>query len=223
MIAEDEYIPIAESAVRDARSQIKEYALKDIRLLRSLDPITVSSDAPVIVRRMADAARRARVGPLAAVAGAIAQYAVEAMIESGASHVIFDNGGDIAMYLEHPVTVGIYAGERGFAGLGMRITTIGEIVGVCTSSATVGMSLSLGIADASIVIGRDVALADAVATALGNAVVDNSSQCIEDAMRQNMIEGVDGMIVIVGDRIGLCGELPQIVPADVRLELITKE
>ncbi len=222
VIADDEYISIAESAVRTARSQIKEYALKDIRFIRSLDPIDVSSDAPDIVQRMADAARRAHVGPLASVAGAIAQYAVEAMVEAGASHVIFDNGGDIAMSLGHPVTVGVYAGENGLTGLGLRFTTTGELLGVCTSSATVGLSLSFGITDASVVLSRDVALADAAATALGNAVVNDSPQCIEDAMRQTMVEGVDGMLVIVRDRIGLCGRLPQLVRANVREDLITR-
>jgi hypothetical protein len=159
---------------------------------------------------------------MAAVAGAIAEYTVKAMIRSGASHVIFDNGGDIAMYLSHPVVVGVYAGQSTIKNLGFRFMPEGRIIGVCTSSATVGHSLSLGRADAAIVVSTDVILADAAATALGNAVKKSASRDIKISLEGVMIDGITGMMTIIGDSFGLCGQFPEICQAAVDFDLVSR-
>jgi len=159
---------------------------------------------------------------MASVAGAIAECALKRMIESGATHAIVENGGDIAMFISFPVTVGIYASEKGIRNLGLKFRPQGRIMGICTSSATVGPSLSFGKADAATVISGDVALADAAATALGNSIISKERGSIEKAMNSLMVEGIQGMIAIIEDTIGLCGDLPEIVKVHIDHDLITK-
>lgn len=222
VIAEERFIPMAEEEVFLQRQNLEEYIHKHPEFLTSLKPCESVHDAPPIVQDMADRASKVSVGPMAAVAGAIAEYVVKALIRKGASHVIFDNGGDIAMCIDRPVVVGIYAGRSTFKSLGLRFMPEGRIIGICTSSATVGHSLSLGRADAAIVISPDVILADAAATALGNAITRCASDHIEKALDRVMADGITGMMTIMGESFGLCGELPTICRADVDFDLISR-
>ncbi len=222
VIAEDKYIPAAREEVMCRRKELEDYIVKNPAFSTSLKPCEVSADAPEIVQKMASASAKAGIGPMAAVAGSIAEYAVRAMIGKGASHVIFDNGGDIAMFLSSPVIVGIYAGKSGIKGLGFRFEPRDEIIGICTSSATVGYSLSLGRADAAVVVSSDVILADVVATALGNAVKNNKSKQIEESLNTSMIDGIEGMMAVIGDSVGMCGSLPELCRADVDYNLISR-
>ncbi|MHA2005401.1 MAG: UPF0280 family protein [Candidatus Thorarchaeota archaeon] len=200
VVTDEAFFEIAETAVKEARKDIIEYIRLDPHFQFSMDPIGVPGHAPEIVKRMAAAGQRVGVGPMAAVAGAIAQCAVEAMVDRGATHVLFDNGGDIALYLDRPAVVGIYSGENGVDNLGIRYAATGELLGVCTSSATIGHSLSLGRTDAS---EEDK---DQVSKALSNAMIDE----------------IDGAMVIIGDIIGAAGELPPIVRASVDYNLIAR-
>jgi ApbE superfamily uncharacterized protein (UPF0280 family) len=136
--------------------------------------------------------------------------------------VIFDNGGDIAMCIDRPVVVGIYAGRSAVKNLGFRFVKEGRIIGICTSSAFVGHSLSLGRADAAVVISPDVILADAAATALGNALKSSDSRDIQASLDRVMIDGITGMMAVMGGSFGLCGELPDICLADVDYNLISR-
>ncbi len=222
VIADEEFIPAGTADVHAQRAALRAYIREDPLFGVSMEPLTVPSSAPSIVREMAEAGRRAGVGPMAAVAGAIAESAVRAMVNAGAGHVIFDNGGDIALYLEEPVTVGIYAGPSGASDFALVISAVDEIVGVCTSSATVGHSISLGTADAAVVISGNVALADAAATALGNAVEAVSIQGVEAGLESLRVDGVDALIVIAGDVIGMRGELPEIIRARIPDDRITR-
>jgi len=171
---------------------------------------------------MANASEKAGVGPMAAVAGAIAQYATEYAVCAGAEHVVFENGGDIAMYLERPIVVGIYTGSRDSCGFAFRINQTGTMLGLCTSSATVGHSLSYGMTDASIVYSKDCALADASATALGNAITKDNQSIIETSLNGVMVPDVLGAMVIIKETIGTRGHLPEIVRARIEYSLISK-
>lgn len=211
IIADERFIPIAEAEIIRQRSAIENYIREDPRFRTTLEPYPVRKDAPRIVRCMAEAGGKAGVGPMAAVAGAIAEFALKAMMEAGATHAIVDNGGDMAMTISQPVTMGIFTGDSKIKNLGLKFKPRPGIIGVCTSSGTVGHSLSFGQADAAIVISRDVCLADAMATALGNAIKDKNSARIEKAMNACFIEGIEGMMVIIDDIIGVCGNLPEIL------------
>lgn len=222
IIIEPQYLPITEEAVREVRREIMAYIDRDPIFKISHMPMAVHENAPDVVQHMAEMAQKAGVGPMAAVAGAIAQYVTEELIDVGADHVVFDNGGDIAMYLAQPAVVGLYTGLRGLNRLGFRVTQLDTVLGLCTSSGTVGHSFSYGNTDASMVFSDDVALADASATALGNMVTREDSGVVEDSLRTIMNYGIRGAMVVIGDVIGTCGELPELVLAHVDHELISR-
>jgi ApbE superfamily uncharacterized protein (UPF0280 family) len=221
LLSEERFIPQAEAAVRRVRGEIEAYIRCDPKFRTTLEPHRVRSDAPPVVRRMAEAAIKVKVGPMAAVAGAVAEHTVRSLRQAGARHVVFDNGGDIAFLLERPVVVGIYAGPSALTGFGFRVQPRSEVFGICTSSASVGHSLSLGVADAAIVASQDVLLADAAATALGNRIVSKEAGHIEAVLSRFQPVGVDGMMVVAGDMVGIRGDLPELCRADVEYDLIT--
>ena len=75
---------------------------------------------------------------------------------------------------------------------------------VCTSSGTIGHSLSLGVADAVCVVSESCPLADAAATAIGNRV--EGAGDIQGAIDWGRgISGVDGIVVVIGDKMGAWG------------------
>jgi ApbE superfamily uncharacterized protein (UPF0280 family) len=222
LVAEHEYYQLAISEIHRMRSDLIAYISGHPEFRGALSPLSVSDSAPPIVRRMADASSKVAVGPMAAVAGAIGQYVVEGLIGAGAKHVIFDNGGDIAMHLDHPIIIGIYTGPYSIEGLGLRVTRTHETLGVCTSSGTVGHSMSLGLSDASVVVSGDVALADAAATALGNAIASRDPDLMGITMQGLMVPGVDGMLTVIGDTLGVCGRVPEVVRARVDFDLISR-
>lgn len=222
VVADEEYFPAAEKAILSARADIELFIARDPFFQATFEPYSCPADAPAVVKTMCDAAKKANVGPMAAVAGAIAQEAAKAMAKAGARHAIVDNGGDIALYLEKPVTIGIYAGESKIQNLGLRIEPTGGIIGVCTSSGTVGPSISLGNASAATVVAKDVALADAAATALGNIIKKDDPAHIETQISGFTVEGIDGVIVVTESHMGARGSLPQFVRSNVEYDLISK-
>jgi hypothetical protein len=220
--AEDRFIAVAEREILRQRAELEAYIRCDPRFGRSLEPCAVRRGAPEIARRMAEAAARVGVGPMAAVAGAIAEYAVRAMVEAGARHAIVDNGGDIALILDRPVILALYTGRDVPLDLGLHLQPRSHLFGVCTSSATVGHSLSFGRADAATVIAGDVVLADAAATALGNRLTRPHAPTIRSALNSLLLDGIDCLIAVVGRRIGWCGDLPDLVRVDLPWHRITK-
>jgi len=176
-----------------------------------------------LIRRMCSAARKARVGPMAAVAGAIAEEAVRAMVGAGSKQAVVDNGGDISMLLTEPMVVGIFAGESSVRDIGLRFIPEGRIFSVCSSSGTVGPSISFGIADAAVVLAQDAALADACATRLGNEIQTTEEEGLLTALDAILsIEGVEGALVIVGDKVALRGKIPELVKVEVSPDAISR-
>jgi ApbE superfamily uncharacterized protein (UPF0280 family) len=143
---------------------------------------------------------------MAAVAGAIAE-AVGTDLLAYTPEVIVENGGDIFMKISRTRLIGVYAGEAPFTGkIALDISPEEMPLGVCTSSGTVGPSLSFGVADAVIVLSHSAALADAAATAIGNKVktIDDIDVAIGQAQA---IDGLDGVVIIKGDRMGMWGKV----------------
>jgi ApbE superfamily uncharacterized protein (UPF0280 family) len=197
-------------AVIKHRTPLEEYIESHPLFLHSLEPCPVGEDAPVIVRDMARAAQMVSVGPMAAVAGAIAE-AVGRDLLAHTSEVIVENGGDIFMKLSKTRLVGVYAGESPLSGkIALEIEPNDTPLGICTSSGTVGHSLSFGVADAVIVISHSTALADAAATAIGNTIksADDITVAIEQAQA---IEGLAGVVIIKDDKMGVWGSV-KLVP-----------
>ncbi len=202
------------NAVIEHRRQLESYIRRRPDFLMSLKPISVESTAPLIVRRMGEAATLADVGPMAAVGGAIADLAVEAAMSSGAHGVLVEDGGEISIDGEYAFTVAIGAGESPLSyRIGFRLSEEFYPIGIATSSATVGHALSFGIADAATVVSRNATLADAFATKLCNSV---NGRTVEEAMKSGIdtaenCEEILGALIIIGDRIALIGDLPPIV------------
>jgi len=176
----------------------------------TLAPWTRKGPAPDIVSRMMDAGRRAGVGPMAAVAGAVAEFIGQALLED-VDEVVVENGGDVFIHTNGPITVGICAGDSPLShNVGLRIPELPKPISICTSSGTVGHSLSLGKADAVCVVSQQCALADAAATAIGNHVqsAEDIRNAIEEARR---IDGLIGGVIIVGETLGVWGTV-ELVP-----------
>jgi len=196
----------ARELVLKYRRTLEEYIESHPSFLTSLEPLAVAGDAPQIVASMAEATRKAGVGPMAAVAGAIAE-AVGSELANFSPEVIVENGGDI--YLKSPTKrlIGIYAGKSPLTGkIGLEIKGEDTPLGVCTSSGTVGHSLSYGKADAVIVLSQSTALADAAATAIGNRI--NQSSDIPGGIEfARSIGGLKGVIIIQGEQVGVWGEV----------------
>jgi uncharacterized protein len=215
IVAEERYVPEAKRSIFESRETLEQFIAEDPYFRSTLEPYSEGKDAPFIIKRMCEAARLANVGPMAAVAGAVAEAAVEAMRNVGAVQALVDNGGDIAMILDREVDVGIYAGSSKFSGLAFRFGPVDHIMGICTSSSTVGPSISFGMADAAIVISDNVTLADACASMLGNLVRSDDEETMRKAVEVVAnVKGVAGCAVIVGDRIALNGSLPKMVRAE---------
>jgi len=192
--------------VEKYRQQLESYIERHPAFLTSLEPLAVGSDAPHIVAEMAEAAKKAGVGPMAAVAGAIAEFVGKELLDSS-PEVIVENGGDIYLKSSTDRIIGIYASQSPLTGkVGLEVRGKDTPIGICTSSGTVGHSLSFGQADAVIALSRSTALADAAATAIGNAIesADDIPRAIERAIS---IKGLNGIIIIKDDKIGFWGKV----------------
>ena len=188
------------------RRMLEEYIELHPSFQTSLEPVAVADDAPPLVSGMAEAAQKAGVGPMAAVAGAIAE-AVGSELLTLSPEVIVENGGDIYLKSLRKRLIGIYAGQSPLTGrVGLEIKAKDTPLGICTSSGTVGHSLSLGKADAVIVLAPSTTLADAAATAIGNHILkpEDIPGGIEFA---RSIGGLKGAVIIQGEQVGVWGEV----------------
>jgi ApbE superfamily uncharacterized protein (UPF0280 family) len=205
ILADSKLVTLAEEAIYLARGPLEGYIASHPEFLRSLVPLPDDPLAPSIVREMLAAAQACMVGPMAAVAGAIAE-GVGRMLLRESREVVVENGGDCFIQVASPLEMGIFAGSSVLSGkLALRLGCE-KPLGVCTSSGTVGHSLSFGRADAVTVIAPSAAVADAAATRLGNEVKGRADIDRVLAAAQE-IEGVLGVVIIVGDAMGAWGDV----------------
>ncbi len=194
------------AATQRYRTDLESYIKSHPIFLTTLKPFEVEDNAPPIVREMADATREVGVGPMAAVAGAIAESVGKELLPYS-DEVIVENGGDIFLKTSKERFIGVYAGKSKFTRkIAFSILPEETPLGVCTSSGTVGHSLSFGYADAVIVFSPSTSLADAAATAIGNRVriPEDISEALEFAQSVN---GLRGVAIIKGDNMGLWGQI----------------
>ncbi|MDD1664300.1 MAG: UPF0280 family protein [Methanomicrobiales archaeon] len=215
---ETAHIAAAKTGMISARQELESYIARDPFFAITYDPYT-PVDGGTVVRRMADATRKAGVGPMAAVAGTIAWSGLEAMIDGGGLFGVIDNGGDIAFTSDREIRVGVHAGTSPLSDtLAFVIPPRDGILGICTSSATVGPSVSLGIADSVTVFSENIASADAWATAICNAIRPDDQSVL------TRLDGTDitGVLVILGEQMIRWGDLPPLVRARVNPDIITR-
>ncbi len=198
---------LAYQSVYKCRGYIESYIQYHPDFLTSLVPLPADNMAPDIVRGMLKAAELVNVGPMAAVAGAVAEHVGHDIILGGSGNVIVENGGDIFMQTQGEVTVEIFAGKSPLSHKVRMIIRPEQMpLGVCTSSGTVGHSLSFGRADAVCVMSRSATVADAAATAIGN-LVKNQDDIKKALDWGNGIKEISGILIIVGDQMGIRGTI----------------
>jgi ApbE superfamily uncharacterized protein (UPF0280 family) len=192
--------------VQKYRKDLKSFISGHPFFTASLEPVAVPDEAPDIVKEMARAGSIAGVGPMAAVAGAIAEFVGESL-SAKSPEVIVENGGDIYLKSNRARRVAIYAGDSPLSNkIGLEFGPGEAPVGICTSSATVGPSLNFGNTDATVVVARSSTLADAAATAIGNSV--GSLQEIDKGIAlARQIDGLNGVLIIIGEKVGVWGKL----------------
>ena len=196
----------AKESILFHRGQIESFIQQYPDFAVSLVPLRIPEPVPVIIAGMMDAARESGVGPMAAIAGAIAEHVGQALMTLS-QEIIIENGGDVFIRTKKPLTVGIFANHSPLnMRMGLKIDSSDGPMAVCTSSGTVGHSLSLGRADAVTVVSRSCPLADAAATAIANQVKQKEDVQTAIQFGKN-IKGVKGLVIIIDDNVGLWGEL----------------
>ncbi|OPY90253.1 MAG: hypothetical protein A4E73_02579 [Syntrophaceae bacterium PtaU1.Bin231] len=206
ILADSDLTALACESVHLYRSQLEEYIRIRPEFGSSLVPLSRDALAPGIVKTMLDASLRSGVGPMASVAGAIAEYVGRRLLEKSAN-VVVENGGDIFLHVSEDISVGIFAGASALSGrLALKIRADQTPLGICTSSGTVGHSLSFGSADAVCIKSKSAALADAAATATGN-VVKEKRDVRKGLSKAMSIEGVLGVLIVIGDILAVQGDM----------------
>ena len=206
ILADTLLIEEVKEKVMQYRYHLDKYISKNPDFLKSLIPLPSDPYAPSIIKEMSQAAILAQVGPMASVAGAIAEMVGKDLLEH-TSQIVVENGGDIFLKISKDLTIGIYAGNSPLSNkLGLKIPSHITPLGVCTSSGTVGHSLSFGKSNSVTVIAQSTPLADATATATGNLVKSKSD--IEKGLEyaQN-IKGIIGTLIIIDDQFGAKGDI----------------
>jgi ApbE superfamily uncharacterized protein (UPF0280 family) len=188
------------------RHQLESYIRSHPDFLTTLQPYPEDPSAPHVVREMIEVSRGTGVGPMASVAGAIAQFVGKDLLQLS-DQVIVENGGDIFLKVNRPVTVSAYAGRSSLSEkIGIGIPVRQMPLGICSSSGTIGHSLSLGRADLVCLISSSAILADGAATALGNRIKGKGD--LERAAHwAEQIHGVLGALLIMGDRMAVWGDI----------------
>ena len=195
------------SLMRELRADMERYLLKDIGYLHALVPHEARPDAPEIFRQMSEVAQQSGIGPMSAVAGAVARYVALALKEKfGITEILIENGGDIYADIQEDIDISVFAGASPLSEkVGLHINAKDAPLGICTSSGTVGPSLSFGKADAVMIICQDVLLADSYATKFANFV--RKAEDINPVLEKiSQIKEIISAIIIKDDKMGVVGK-----------------
>ena len=204
-------IEAALASLKRNRQALEDYAQNNPFFLVSFEPVA-SPEAPLVARLMAEVSAKAGVGPLAAVAGVLADLAVRDMVAAGCKVAVVEDGGEISAVSDRAVDVAVAAGDTEFSKrFGFRLTSFP--VGVATSSGRFSRAFSFGSADSATVFCRTAGLADAAATVVCNVVKgDDCEAAVQRGVdRALSIEGVDGVLVMYNGFTGTAGKIPQII------------
>lgn len=201
----------AVASIKHNRKELEEYVKAHPKFLYTLTPIPAPAE-PLVAKLMGAAAEKANVGPMAAVAGVLADLAVKDMIREGCEVAVVENGGEISATSNTPIDIALAAGDSPLSKrFGFRLTYFP--VGIATSSGRFSHALSFGDAEAATVFSRNAGLADAVATAVGNVIkgADGQSAIQAGISKALCIQGVEGVLIIYKDLTGTAGKIPQII------------
>ncbi len=209
-----EGIQKAKNALKRHRRRLEAYIKTNPKFFYSLEPIPVPNK-PLVAKLMAEAAEKAKVGPMATVAGVLADLAVEDMLRAGCKIAVVENGGEISAMANTSIDVAVAAGDEPLSkSFGFRLTEFP--IGVATSSGRFSHALSFGDAEVATVFCKNAGLADAAATAVCNVVKGEDCQAaIQAGIRKALsIHGVEGVLIIYKAFTGTGGKIPQIIKLD---------
>lgn len=204
-------IKAAMESIKLHRQELEIYIRTNPKFLHSLKPI-LAPEKPLVANLMALAGEKTDVGPMAAVAGVIADLAVNDMISAGCDVAVVEDGGEISAQSNRPIDVAVAIGEEPLSKqFGFRLTEFP--IGVATSSGRFSHALSFGDAEAAIVFCKNASLADAAATAVGNVVKgeDVNSAIKAGIIKGLSIDGVEGVMIIYKGQVGTAGKIPEII------------
>lgn len=201
----DRIKPLTQAYAEALRGELEAYIVRNPEFATTFEPWYDEQAKSPVVRAMIEAGAETGVGPMAAVAGALAEFGAR-YLHNFSRSVIVENGGDLFVSVVEETVVGVFAGE---SPLSMRLGLVvppGMAMGICTSSGTVGPSISMGRADAVCVAAESAAFADALATALGNMVKDERD--FEAVMaKARSYDEVLSVLLILGDKSAIWGGL----------------
>jgi len=206
---------VAERELIRLHPVVREYILKEPSFETSLEPLSLpvseKSDEedeklPHEIISMIKCSNRSGTGPMSSVAGIFAEtVALRLIREFQLGEIVVENGGDLFIKNRSELNSLIHAGKSPLSDKMAFVLRPGEW-GVCTSSGTLGHSYSKGNADAVSVISGSAPMADAWATALANLVKVPAD--IEPVLeRAKGIKDILGCAVIIGEKIGIVGEI----------------
>jgi len=204
-------INTAASSIKHHRKQLEKYIQTHPKFLYSLQPVPADK-GPRIVRLMAEASENANVGPMAAVAGVLADLAVEDMALAGSEVAVVENGGEVSAFSNQPIDIALSAGDSPLSKqIGFRLEKFP--IGVATSSGLFSHALSFGEAEAVTVFAVNAGIADAAATAVGNLIKgDDCREAVERGIKEALgIEGVRGVFILYKGIVGMAGQVPQLI------------
>ncbi len=209
-----EGIKAAKDSLKRHRQQLEAYIKANPKFFHTLTPIPAPTE-PLVAKLMAEAAEKASVGPMAAVAGVLADLAVKDMLHAGCEVAVVENGGEISAISDTPIDVAVAAGDEPLSKrFGFRLTEFP--IGVATSSGRFSHALSFGDAEAATVFCKNAGLADAAATAVCNVVKGEDCQAAIQAgiSKALSIQGVEGVLIIYKGFTGTAGKIPKIIKVD---------
>lgn len=200
---------LSDQAIRAAlkyRQYLETHIRQHPEFATALSPLPLPQIAPAIVMEMISASIKANVGPMAAVAGAMAEHVGRDLL-AFSPEILVENGGDIFVCSASETVFSIYAKDSPLSmTTGILVEPQDTPFAMCTSSGTLGHSKSFGTADAVSVMAASCSLADAAATALCNQVKNKND--IEQTLHTGQqIQGIRGIVIIKGEHIGLWGDL----------------
>jgi ApbE superfamily uncharacterized protein (UPF0280 family) len=204
-------IQAAKTSLKQNRQQLEAYIETNPIFLHTLEPVAVPTE-PLVAQLMAEAAEKAAVGPMAAVAGVLADLAVKDMVSAGCKVAVVENGGEISATANTPIDVAVAAGDEPLSKrFGFRLTEFP--IGVATSSGRFSHAFSFGDAEAATVFCKNAGLADAAATAVCNVVKGEDCQAaIQVGISKALsIQGVEGVLIIYKGFTGTAGKIPKII------------
>jgi ApbE superfamily uncharacterized protein (UPF0280 family) len=207
-------LDVALTAIHEQREILIRYMNSNPHFENSLEPVEIMED-PEIIHLMSSAGKVAGVGPMAAVAGVIADLTAKKMIEQGTKVAVVENGGEAALHSDRALMISVGAGDNYLTNrIGFKVTDFP--CGVATSSGRHSHAFSKGDADSVTVFAENAGIADAVATAAANNVIGEPGYDVKAGVETALsIEGVHGVLVIRDEQVSIGGRLPQIISIEV--------